>query len=83
MEYIIIGLIAIVIILLIIVLLKNNGSKDLIERMVRIEANISKDISDFKLNFSKDLRGDFEILDNKIEYKLNLINECWAMRRSA
>ena len=75
MEYIIIGLIAIVIILLIIVLLKNNGSKDLIERMVRIEANISKDISDFKLNFSKDLRGDFEILDNKIEYKLNLIND--------
>lgn len=75
MEYIVIGLLVIIIILLIIVLVKNNGSKDLIERMVRIETNITKEIGEFKLNFSKDLRGDFEVLDNKIEYKLNVIND--------
>ena len=75
MEYIIIGLLVVVIILLIIVLVKNNGSKDMIERIGRLDTNITKEIGDFKLNFSKDLRGDFEVLDNKIEYKLNLISD--------
>jgi len=75
MEYIIIGLLVIVIILLIIVLVKNNGSKDMIERMGRIDTNITKEIGEFKLNFSKDLRGDFEVLNSKIEYKLNLISD--------
>ncbi len=75
LEYIIIGLLALVIILLIIILVKNNGSKDMIERMGRLEVNINKEIADFKINFSKDLRGDFEGLVQKIDYKLNLINE--------
>ena len=74
-EYIIIGLLAIVIVLLIILLLKNNGSKDIIERLGRFDAAITKDIGEFKLNFSKDLRSDFDNLNNKIEYKLNAINE--------
>ncbi len=75
MEYIIIFLLVVVIILLIIVLVKNNGSKDMIERMGRLDTSITKEIGEFKLNFSKDLRGDFEVLDNKIEYKLNLISD--------
>ena len=75
LDYIIIGILALVIVLLIILILKNNGSKDLIERMGRLETSFTKEIGDFKLNFSKDLRSDFEVLDNKIEYKLNLIND--------
>ncbi len=75
LEYIIIGLLVLVIILLLLILIKNNGSKDIIERMGRLEVNINKEIADFKINFSKDLRGDFEILVQKIENKLNLINE--------
>lgn len=75
MEYIIIFLLIVVIVLLIIVLVKNNGSKDMIERMGRLDTSITKEIGEFKLNFSKDLRGDFEVLDNKIEYKLNLISD--------
>ena len=75
MEYVIIGLLALVIVLLIIILLKNNGSKDMIERMGRLDTSLTKEIGDFKLNFSKDLRSDFEVLDNKIEYKLNVIND--------
>ena len=47
LEYIIIGLLALVIILLIIILVKNNGSKDMIERMGRLEVNINKEIADF------------------------------------
>lgn len=75
MEYIIIGLLALVIILLIIGLVKNNGSKDTIERIGRLDTNLTKEIGDFKLNFSKDLRSDFDKLDAKIEYKLNLISD--------
>ena len=75
MEYIIIGLLAGVIILLIIILVKNNGSKDMIERIGRLDTSITKEIGEFKLNFSKDLRGDFEVLNSKIEYKLNLISD--------
>ena len=75
LEYIIIGLLIFVIILLIIVLVKNNGSKDVIERIGKLDTNVVKEIGDFKLNFSKDLRGDFESLVEKIEYRLNLINE--------
>ena len=75
LDYIIIGLIALVIVLLIILILKNNGSKDTIERLGKLETALTKEIGDFKLNFSKDLRSDFEVLDNKIEYKLNVIND--------
>ncbi len=75
LEYIIIGLMAFVIVLLIILILKNNGSKDTIERLGKLETALTKEIGDFKLNFSKDLRSDFEVLDNKIEYKLNVIND--------
>ena len=75
LEYIIIGLLIFVIILLIIVLVKNNGSKDVIERIGKLDTTVVKEIGDFKLNFSKDLRGDFESLVEKIEYRLNLINE--------
>ncbi len=73
--YIIIGLLIIAIIFLIIILSKNSNNKDMIERIGRLETNLTKEIGEFKLNFSKDLRTDFETLDNKIEYKLNLIND--------
>ncbi len=75
LEYIIIGLLIFTIILLIIVLVKNNGSKDVIERIGKLDTTVVKEIGDFKLNFSKDLRGDFESLVEKIEYRLNLIND--------
>ena len=75
--YIIIGLLVLTIILLIISILKNNNkdSRDLIERIGRLDTSLTKDIADFKINFSKDLRTDFEVLDQKIEYKLNVIND--------
>lgn len=75
MEYVIVGILVLIVILLIILLVRNNGSKDIIERMGRLDTNITKDIGDFKLNFSKDLRNDFETLVTKIDYKLNLIND--------
>ena len=74
-EYIIIGLLVLVIILLIIVLLRKNNNNDLTERLGHFEANINKEIGDFKLYFTKDLQNDFDKLNERIEKKLNYIND--------
>ena len=74
-DYVIIGLLVLSIILVFIILLRNNGSNDLMEKMGRLETNITKDIADFNNSFSRDLREDFEKLNERIEHKLNRIND--------
>ena len=74
-DYVIIGLLVLSIILVLIILLKNNGSNDVTERMGRLETNITKDIAEFNINFSRDLREDFEKLNERLELKLNRIND--------
>src|SRR5574344_2326085 len=75
LEYIIIGLLIIVIVLLIILLSKINNNDDLTERLGHFEANIDKEIGDFKFGFSKDLHGDFDKLNDSLEKRLMLIND--------
>ncbi len=74
-EYVIIGLLALIILLLLGVLLRNNGSNDLTERMGRVETNIAKDIGDFTNDFYRELRDDFDKLNERIENKLSRIND--------
>ena len=73
--YVIIGLLGLVILLLLVVLLRNNGSNDLTERMGRVETNIAKDIGDFTNDFYRELRDDFDKLNERIERKLSRIND--------
>ena len=75
LEYIIIGLLVLVIVLLIIILIRRNNNNEFVERIGHFEANINKEIGDFKFTFSKDLMNDFEKLNERIERKLNLIND--------
>ena len=75
LEYIIIGLLVLVIILLIILLVRRSNNTELVERIGHFEANISKEIGEFKFTFSKDLMTDFEKLNERIERKLTLIND--------
>ena len=75
MDYVIIGLLGLVIIILIILLFRKNNNNDLMERIGHFEANINKEIGEFKFSFTKDLLKDFELLNEKIERKLNLIND--------
>ena len=77
MQYVIIGLLVLVVILLIVVIFKKNddNSKDMIERIGKLETGLTKDIGDFKVDFARDLRKDFEELNEKIEKRLLLINE--------
>ena len=76
MQYIIIGLIILVILLLIVIMFKIKGinENDLIERLVRIEGNLTKEISNFKSDFTRDLNKDFNELNDRIENRLNQIN---------
>ena len=73
--YVIIGLLGLVILLLLVVLLRNNGASDVTERMGRLETNITKDIADFNNDFYRELRDDFDKLNERIERKLNRIND--------
>ena len=75
MEYLIIGLLIITIILEVINLLKKSDANDFTERIGRFETNITKEIGDFKLGFSNNLRNDFEKMNEVIINRLNYINE--------
>ena len=77
MDYIIIGLLGVIIILLLVILFKKNNShnNEMTERLGHFEANITKEIGEFKYSFSKVLTGDFELLNEKLERKLSLIND--------
>lgn len=75
MEYVIVGLLVLVIILLIIILVTKKDNNDMTERLGRFETNITKEIGEFKLGFTNNLRNDFERLNEQIVNKLNYIND--------
>ena len=77
MDYIIIGLLSVVIILLIVVIVskKRNNNSDIVERLGKMETKLTKDILDFKYDFSKGLNDDFKSLNNEITNNLLKINE--------
>ena len=75
MEYIIISLLGVLIILVIILLCKKNNNSEMIEKLGKFETDITKEIGEFKFNFSRDLNGDFEKLSSNIEKKLSNIND--------
>lgn len=74
MEYIIIGLLILILILLCISLFRKNHDTEIIDRMSKLELEVVKEIGEFKVGFSSDLRSDFDKLDEKIERKLLEIN---------
>ena len=88
LEYIIIGLLVLVIILLIILLVRRSNNTELVERIGHFEANINKEIGEFKFTFSKDLMTDFEkfvctTLENKEKNKkIRMQRELMAEKNS-
>lgn len=78
MEYIIIGILIIILICQIIIFIKSKNNKDnlmMIEKLGTFEKIFTKEIGDFKYEFSNNLRQDFENLNDRIEKKLLLMNE--------
>ncbi len=74
MDYIIIGLLIVVILLLLVNLFKKKNDNELIERLGKLELGMVKELGDFRTNFTNDLRGDFDKLDEKVERRLLEIN---------
>ena len=74
-QYIILGLLVLVVILLIVLLFKKQNNSDLVDKIARTEVNVVKEIGEFKHDFSSDLNKDFNDLNDRIEHKLNLMNQ--------
>lgn len=75
MEYVIVGLLGVVMVLLLVLVFRKNNNNEMTERLGHFEANINKEIGEFKYGFSKVLTQDFELLNERIEKKLTLIND--------
>ena len=74
MEYVILGMLGIIIVLLLVMMLKKRNDADIVDRMSKLELQVVKEIGEFKIGFTNDLRNDFDKLDEKIERKLMEIN---------
>jgi len=79
MEYIIIGLLLVLIILVFFVILKveKKSRKDgnFSEKVTNLELKLTKELGDFKYDFSRNLKNDFESLNDRIEKRLIWMNE--------
>lgn len=78
MEYIIMGLLIFLIILVLVLIVKVANKSDnnyVTERMGKLETTITKDIGDFKYEFSKIMTNDFDKLNTTITDNLIKINE--------
>lgn len=75
MEYVVLGLLIFIVLLLIVLLVKEKEDNGVTERLGRFETNITKEIGEFKLGFSNDLRKDFEHLNEQMQNKINYMNE--------
>lgn len=75
MEYIIIGMLALILILLVVLLLQKKNDAEMTERLGRFEMNIHKEIGEFKESLTKDMHQDFESLKDKMEERLLKMNE--------
>ncbi len=77
LEYIVILLLFLILLFIIITFLKIKrvNESDIFEKLLKIETEIIKEISDFKFDFSKIVNNDFDTLRGEIENKLVQIND--------
>ena len=75
MDYLIIGLLVLLIILVIFSISKNINESNITERLGKLETTLVKELAEFKNNINVNLNSDFDKLDEKIERKLNMIND--------
>lgn len=75
MEYIIIGLLILIVILVIFSITKNINESNITERLGKLETNMVRELGEFKVGINGTLNTDFEKIDERLERKLNLIND--------
>ena len=74
MIYIVIGLLILSIILNIIIIFKKNNN-DTVERLGKLETDLTKELGEFKFGFSRIMNEDFSKLNETIINRLNNIND--------
>ena len=75
MEYIIIGILIIILILVIINITKSINESNITERLGKLETNMIKELGEFKSNLKDDLNKNFTESNEKIDFRLRLIND--------
>ena len=75
MEYVIIGILVVILILIVVLIMRRSNNNDLVEKINRLELEVVKEISDFKSDFTKDIGEDFDKLNDRMEARLNLMND--------
>lgn len=76
MEYVLLGILIVILLLLFFLVLKGNNEKsDNTERLGRFETNVIREIGNFKVDFTNNLRNDFDKLNENVERKLLEIND--------
>ena len=74
MEYVLLILLVIILILNLFLLLKKDNSTDITKQMNDLEKSVIKEIGEFKFEFSRYLKKDFDLLTNSINENLDKIN---------
>ena len=75
LDYIIIGVLAVILVLVIISLFKNINEGKITERLGNLENNVTRELGDFKTDISRNLNDDFNKQSERIDNRLNVINE--------
>ena len=74
-DYIILGGIFLIIILLVVVIIKSIGESNVTERLGRLENTTIKELGDLKVQLIKGMNENFDMVNERLEYKLNLMND--------
>ena len=74
LDYIIIGVLAVILVLVIISLFKNINEGKITERLGNLENNVTRELGDFKTDISRNLNDDFNKQSERIDNRLNVIN---------
>ena len=75
LDYIIIGVLAVILVLVIISLFKNINEGKIAERLGNLENNVTRELGDFKTDITRNLNDDFNKQSERMDNRLNQIND--------
>ena len=74
-DYLILGGIVLIIILLVVIIFKSVNESNITERLGRLENTTIKELGEFKVNLIQNMNDNFDLVNERMEYKLNLMND--------
>ena len=74
-DYVILGGIVVIVILIIVIIFKSVNESNITERLGRLENSTIKELGEFKVNLIQNMNENFDMVNERLEYKLNLMND--------